>query len=365
MSPKVGKYALAAVLWCAVGGYVLFAADRVRQRRDGQRIVRVEIDILDSTAHGQLVTRGMVEGWIRSSGVKTLGARADEIDLSELERLIARNGFVERVRAATTYSGVLSVDVSQRTPLLRLLVDGYDAYLTAGGFVFAAPRSSSHYVPVVTGSYRPPFPPAWAGPVAGSLAAQRAASDKRIEELERQKYPFYRRESDNDRNIRELRRRRLSKGLFESQKAFARRVNDLRAEKARLRRRYRYEAQLVQQAIEAIERKQEAERRNQKKIEKRYEDFYKLITFVQQIGQDDFWSSEIVQIVASTAPSGALVVELIPRSGPFTVVLGRLERVEEKLDKLRTFYRSGLRNLGWESCRTIDIRYEGQVVCTK
>lgn len=365
MSTKAGRYALVAVLWCVVGAYVLFSAGRVRSRRAAQRIERVEIEILDSTAHGQLVTRRMVDGWLREGGLKTVGAPMDEVDLEGLERLIARNGFVERVRAGITYSGVLRIDVSQRRPLLRLLVDGYDAYVTEEGFVFAAPRSSSHYVPVVTGSYRPPFTPSWTGPLRESLAADKAASEERIREIETEKYPFFRREAQNDENLRELRRRRIRKGIFESQESFERRVAELREEKARLRRRYRYEAQVVQQAIERIGQRQEAERRRQKKSEKKYEDFAKLITFVQQIGQDDFWNSEIVQIVASTAPSGSLEIEIVPRSGSYTVLLGRLEHLDEKLAKLRSFYRNGLANIGWESYRIIDLKYEGQVVCTK
>ena len=43
-------------------------------------------------------------------------------------------------------------------------------------------------------------------------------------------------------------------------------------------------------------------------------------------------------------PSGALEVELVPRSGRHTIVFGRIEQVERKFDKLLCFYRSGLMN---------------------
>ena len=42
-----------------------------------------------------------------------------------------------------------------------------------------------------------------------------------------------------------------------------------------------------------------------------------------------------------------------------------VDNVEEKLDKLLTFYENGLRNIGWESFRRISVEYKGQVVCTK
>ena len=55
----------------------------------------------------------------------------------------------------------------------------------------------------------------------------------------------------------------------------------------------------------------------------------------------------------------------MPRSGRHTIVFGRIEQVERKFDKLLRFYRSGLMNIGWGEYRTIDIRYNDQVVCKK
>ena len=43
-----------------------------------------------------------------------------------------------------------------------------------------------------------------------------------------------------------------------------------------------------------------------------------------------------------------------------------MEDVERKFDKLLPgFTRSGLQNIGWSEYRTIDIRYNDQVVCKK
>ena len=197
------------------------------------------------------------------------------------------------------------------------------------------------------------------------IEAEKRKRDERIAELEREKYPFYKRERDNDENIRALRRMRIKKGWFEREEAFAGRVRELRAKKEALRRRYRYEERLVGEGIARIEARQEAERAKQKKLEKSYEDFCKLITFVEFVESDDFWRSEVVQIVASTSDSGALEVALVPRSGTHTVLFGRIERVEEKFDKLLRFYRHGLNHLGWDRYRTVDVRYAGQVVCRK
>lgn len=361
---KVLKYGLLFLLWGGVAAYVVYAAYRAGAVRRALTVRDIAIEVRDSIAHGNLVSTPAVRGWIAGSGIPTLGARACEVDLRALERLIARNGFVDRVNAHVTYDGVLRVEVSQREPLLRLLVDGYDVYVTGQGYVFPAPRASSVYVPVVTGGYRPPFPAGYGGDLAASLRKELERSEEAIAGMEREKYPFFRRERRNDENIRALRRMTIRKGWFEADEKFDERVAALRRHKAELRRRYRYEEQCIEAGIQAIVRRQEAERARQKKLEKRYEDFWKLITFVKQIQEDDFWQAEIVQIVASTAPSGTLEVELVPRSGDFVVRFGRLEQVAPKLDRLTTFYREGFPRVGWDAWRIVDVRFDGRVVCS-
>lgn len=354
-------------MWSAVAAYVGYAAATAHTRRAARTVRALEIEVVDSTSQGHLVSVGSVRGWIARSGLETVGVRVDAVDLTGLEQLIARNGFVEEVAAYVTYGGVLRIEISQRKPLLRLLTDGVNSYVTREGFVFAAPRASSLYVPVVTGSYRPPFPADHAGPVRAHIDAELRRIDRRIAELEREKYPLYTRELKNDRNLSALRRMRIKRQWWrlESSRAFEARVEELRRYKAQKRRDYRYEARMVQQGIDRLAAEQEAERRKQKKLEKTYEDFMNLLTFVEKVEEDDFWRSEVVQIVARTAPSGALEVDLVPRSGRHTIRFGRLENAEEKFAKLMRFYRRGLPHIGWDEYRTIDIRYDDQVVCSK
>lgn len=361
------KYLTAALLWAAVAGYIIWSAAAAHRQRAAREVTRLVVDVHDSTSQGHLVSTAQVRSWIGRSGLKTVGAKVGEVDLRGIERLIADNGFVSRVDAYVRYDGTLHVDIRQRRPLLRMLTDGWNSYVTQEGFAFAAPRSSSLYVPVVTGSYRPPFPASYSGPVRDYVDGRIEEIDRRIEELEREKYPYFRRELQNDENIRALRRMRIKRRWwrFESEKEFEERVEKLRSHKADLRRSYRYEARLVQEGIEAVATRQEAERRKQKKLEKSYEDFTKLLTFVEFLEEDDFWRSEVVQIVAHTAPSGALEVELIPRSGRFRILFGRIERVDEKFDLLADFYRRGLGRLGWDEFATVSVQYRGRVVCRK
>ena len=362
---KAIRIVLLTLLWCFVVGFVVLFSGRAKHHRSTTKVCSVSVAITDSMLNESLVTSEGVRRWIAQSKVPTLGQPIDAVDLASIEQAFRRNGFVERESAYVTYDGVLHISVSQRRPMLRLLVDGFDSYVTADGYIFSAPRQASVYVPVITGEYRPPLPTKYVGSVWDYISQQIAESEQRILELQHEKVPLFKEDKRIEELVRDVRRRRISKGVFESYDNFDRRVAELRAEKAALRKQYRYMARENDKKIEVITLKQEAERETQKKLLKRYEDFLKLINFVKYIEEDDFWRSEIVQIVASTMSSGDLQLELIPRTGNHTVLFGNVEDDEQKLNKLLSFYQNGLGNLGWDSFSTISVEYKNQVVCTK
>ena len=102
-----------------------------------------------------------------------------------------------------------------------------------------------------------------------------------------------------------------------------------------------------------------------KKLQKSYDDFMNLINFVSRVRNDEFWGAEVVQFVASTTPSGEISLRLVPRSGDFIIEFGTLADREEKLAKLQLFYDKGLSRIGWGVYKTIDVRYDKQVICKK
>lgn len=364
MRPAV-KYVVMTLLWTAVAIYVLWIAGASRADRAAWTISEVKIEIADSTSQGQLVTSAEVHRWLRSARIEPIGTPAAEIDLTAIEQLIARNGFVEEVAAYITRRGVLHIDIGQRKPLLRLLTDGENDYVTARGFVFAAPQASSLYVPVVTGSYRPPFPAGYTGDIRLHTDAERERIEREIAELEAEKLPVYRAEREDTRAYNAINKQRVKSWwkYLEEDKEYRARIERLRNEKQEARRGLRYRRRMRQQQLDQIAARQEQKRDQQKKLEKNYEDFMKLLTFVKLIERDDFWGAEVVQIVVRTASSGSLEVDLVPRSGRHIIRFGRLERMPEKLDKLLRFYRKGLSKTGWETYRVIDIRYADQVIC--
>ena len=79
------------------------------------------------------------------------------------------------------------------------------------------------------------------------------------------------------------------------------------------------------------------------------------------ISQNDFWSAQIEQIYVN--PGGDL--ELIPRVGRHSIILGDSKDIEEKFSRLFLFYAKGLNKTGWDKYKTINLKFKDQVVCTK
>lgn len=86
-----------------------------------------------------------------------------------------------------------------------------------------------------------------------------------------------------------------------------------------------------------------------------------LLEFARYIHDDLFWSEQIEQIHVVSPEE----IELYPRVGQHVIELGSVNGFQEKLGRLRTFYREGLERVGWNKYSKISLAYDGQVVCTR
>jgi len=88
------------------------------------------------------------------------------------------------------------------------------------------------------------------------------------------------------------------------------------------------------------------------------DDLFRLADFVRK---DDFWRTQIQQV--RVEHNGEFT--LIPTVGDHHILLGNLDKMEEKLEKLLLFYRKGLNTTGWDQYSHINLKYENQVICTR
>lgn len=86
-----------------------------------------------------------------------------------------------------------------------------------------------------------------------------------------------------------------------------------------------------------------------------------LFDFIDYLEKDQFWNAQIEQIFITDD----LKIEMIPRVGDAVILLGTLDKYEDKLQKLVVFYQKGLSVLGWNRYSSIDLQYNNQIVCKK
>lgn len=92
-----------------------------------------------------------------------------------------------------------------------------------------------------------------------------------------------------------------------------------------------------------------------------YNQLYRLYKLAEYINANEFWRSQITQVYVNENND----FEMIPRVGQHIIVLGDIDNLEEKFEKLMIFYKKGLNKIGWTNYKTINIKYKNQIVCTK
>lgn len=76
---------------------------------------------------------------------------------------------------------------------------------------------------------------------------------------------------------------------------------------------------------------------------------------------DKFWNAQVEQIYIE--PNQDII--LIPRVGDHKIVFGDTSNAIEKFENLEVFYQKALPKVGWQTYHTINVKYRGQVVCSR
>lgn len=79
------------------------------------------------------------------------------------------------------------------------------------------------------------------------------------------------------------------------------------------------------------------------------------------ISNNEFWNAQIDQMYVNIDRD----IELIPRVGSQSIIIGNAENLDEKFNKLMLFYKKALPNVGWNEYKYINLKYKDQVICSK
>ena len=88
------------------------------------------------------------------------------------------------------------------------------------------------------------------------------------------------------------------------------------------------------------------------------QNLYQLALYVRS---SEFLSAQIEQIYVTENGE----YELVPKVGRQLIEFGDISDMEQKFDNLISFYQKGMKKAGWDTYKTINLKYRNQVVCTK
>ena len=79
------------------------------------------------------------------------------------------------------------------------------------------------------------------------------------------------------------------------------------------------------------------------------------------IKNDTLWDDQIEQLYVSLNGD----IEIVPRVGNHKIILGDADSLQTKFRNLLVFYKKALPKVGWDTYKTINLKYANQIICEK
>ncbi|MHA4894707.1 cell division protein FtsQ/DivIB [Pedobacter sp. PWIIR3] len=87
-------------------------------------------------------------------------------------------------------------------------------------------------------------------------------------------------------------------------------------------------------------------------------DLYKTALYIKS---DTVWDSQIEQLYVNDKND----IELVPRVGIQRIILGSADSLDVKMKNLLAFYKQAMPKVGWDTYKSINVKYTNQIVCEK
>ena len=158
------KRILNILFWIAVIAYYFVAMSSVSEKRHELICTSVEINVVDSI-RSRFVTAKDIFRMVDNRTQKMTGIRFDSINITGIERRLSNFAPVQRASIYKSIDGTVHIDVTQRTPVLRIINRYGDSFyldeqgdllqnsnhycahvLVANGFINMRPEQKNHNV---------------------------------------------------------------------------------------------------------------------------------------------------------------------------------------------------------------------------
>jgi len=140
-------YLLVATLFAA---YFFFVSELVGQESTATVCRELKVNVLDS-AQNRFVNRTDISTILSQAGIIMNESRVKDINQYELENLFNNKTAIKVSQVSVTTQGTLTIDITQRKPVLRLQTGSGGFYIDDNAYIFPLMSSFTSYVPIVTG----------------------------------------------------------------------------------------------------------------------------------------------------------------------------------------------------------------------
>ncbi|WP_259015273.1 cell division protein FtsQ/DivIB [Emticicia fluvialis] len=85
----------------------------------------------------------------------------------------------------------------------------------------------------------------------------------------------------------------------------------------------------------------------------------KLMSFINLINEDSFLKAQFTQLDIDQAGN----ISIVPLLGNHTIEFGAPENIQNRINRLKIFYKQILPVQGWDKFTRVSVKYDGQLVC--
>lgn len=144
------KYLLIGIGGALLAACMIVAVCAGSRLRNDLRCTGLEVSVLDSMSNS-FVSKGDVRGYLDKEYGEYVGMAVDSIDLTKIENIVDGRSAVLKSQAYITRDGILHVEVTQRTPVVRFQKSNGGFYADAEGYIFPLQRTYASHVQIIDG----------------------------------------------------------------------------------------------------------------------------------------------------------------------------------------------------------------------
>ncbi|MDR1344489.1 MAG: cell division protein FtsQ [Tannerellaceae bacterium] len=138
-------------------GYIVVLAVLFKDSRHEDVMCRNMIVTLQGDKNMRFVSEANITDALKQAGLDPVGKLMRTINTNKIERELMRNEILYRVEAYKTPSGIIRLDIKQKTPILRVMSAYGDFYVDSNGSLMPVSRRYTARVPLASGYVRKEF----------------------------------------------------------------------------------------------------------------------------------------------------------------------------------------------------------------